>query len=96
MAKKRAKKAKKPAKKKKKRAAKKAAKSRSVRRSARKSAAKKGGAGKKKRRAGVAKAMTEQASVGAAPAAASTEATQGVKTALNPAAAWPFPTGSRP
>jgi hypothetical protein len=26
----------------------------------------------------------------------STAASQGARTALNPAAAWPFPTGSRP
>jgi hypothetical protein len=26
----------------------------------------------------------------------STAATPGIKSALNPAAAWPFPTGSRP
>jgi hypothetical protein len=32
----------------------------------------------------------------AAPAAPSTAAAPGAKTALNPAAAWPFPTGSRP
>jgi hypothetical protein len=32
----------------------------------------------------------------AMPAAPSTAAAPGAKTALNPAAAWPFPTGSRP
>jgi hypothetical protein len=31
-----------------------------------------------------------------APAAQSTMAAPGAKTAPNPAAAWPFPTGSRP
>jgi hypothetical protein len=32
----------------------------------------------------------------AVPATPSTAAAPGAKTALNPAAAWPFPTGSRP
>jgi hypothetical protein len=32
----------------------------------------------------------------AVPAVPSTAAAPGAKTALNPAAAWPFPTGSRP
>jgi hypothetical protein len=31
-----------------------------------------------------------------APAAPAATAAPGAKTALNPAAAWPFPTGSRP
>jgi hypothetical protein len=31
-----------------------------------------------------------------APAAPSTAAAPGLKSSLNPAAAWPFPTGSRP
>jgi hypothetical protein len=30
------------------------------------------------------------------PSAPSTAATPGAKSALNPAAAWPFPTGGRP
>jgi hypothetical protein len=30
------------------------------------------------------------------PVSSSTAAAPGAKTALNPAAAWPFPTGSRP
>jgi hypothetical protein len=42
----------------------------------------------------LAAAMT--APVAAEPAPPSTAATPGARTALNPAAAWPFPTGSRP
>jgi hypothetical protein len=34
--------------------------------------------------------------VTAAPSAPSTATMPGARTALNPAAAWPFPTGSRP
>jgi hypothetical protein len=44
----------------------------------------------------VAKPAAAKPAAAPAPMAPSTAAAPGAKTALNPAAAWPFPTGSRP
>jgi hypothetical protein len=99
MAKKR--KAKKAAKKKKKkRAASKKAKRRLSRKPAKKGAAPRKSASKSaKPRKKVARKLAVRPGVPAIEPAASDPATgavPGVRTALNPAAAWPFPTGSRP
>ena len=44
----------------------------------------------------LAKKASEPAAVKAEVARPSTAATPGIKSALNPTGAWPFPTGSRP
>jgi hypothetical protein len=41
-------------------------------------------------------AAPKKAAAASASPAPSTAATPGIKSSLNPAAAWPFPTGSRP
>ncbi|MCA3840176.1 MAG: histone, partial [Burkholderia sp.] len=42
------------------------------------------------------KAVVKKAAPATTASTASVAPASGVKTALNPAAAWPFPTGSRP
>src|SRR6266571_316641 len=92
MAKKR--KGKKAAKKKKKRRAAKA-KKKSLKKPAKKKSARRK-AKPKKKAARKAAAKPAAPTVGTAAPTPSTAATPGARTALNPAAAWPFPTGSRP
>ena len=98
MAKKR--KAKKAAKKKKKRrAGKKTAKRKSLGKPAKKAVKKRPArkASKRKKQAARRTAVKlATPSIGAVGSAPESSATPGARTALNPAAAWPFPTGSRP
>jgi hypothetical protein len=54
------------------------------------------GAGKKKAKKKKARPAKPRASYAGTAAQPSTAATPGARIALNPAAAWPFPTGSRP
>ena len=90
------KKAKKGGKKKKKKKASKKKKS-SKKKATRRVAGKKKKAAKKKKKAAVKPARPKASLAMTAPATMpSTAATPGARTALNPAAAWPFPTGSRP
>ena len=90
MAKKKAKKGGKKKKKKKKSSSKKKS---SKKKASRRVAGKKKKAAKKKAKPARPKASTAMTAPAPMPSAA---ANQGARTALNPAAAWPFPTGSRP
>lgn len=91
------KKAKKGGKKKKKKKSSKKKKKSAVKKSSKKKAAgRKRKTAKKKKAKPVKPKASYAGKMTAAVSPASSAATLGARTALNPAAAWPFPTGSRP